>query len=282
MTDKVRRPAVAGSFYPGTPGTLSRDLEKYFSRVPEQSIPGKLLGLISPHAGYMYSGGVAAYAYKQLKGSGTKNVVVLAPSHRCRFRGASLYDRGPYQTPLGEIPVNHELAKAIRFHTDLVGFYEEAHLQEHSLEVQLPFLQHALENFFLIPILLGHSNDLEKCVAIAEAIAKAVKGENAVLVASSDLSHFHSYRKAVALDNIVADYVKAYDPEGLFRALTRNECEACGSGAIIITMLATRLLGADRADMLHYANSGDVIADRSSVVGYMAAALYNTRKKAAE
>lgn len=273
----IRQPAVAGSFYPDNPDILSRDLQKCFKQAPKQNIPGKLIGLISPHAGYIYSGSVAAHAYKQLEGSDTESVIVLAPSHRYRFKGASLYDKGSYQTPLGMIPVDQKLAAGIRARSDLIGFYENAHLDEHSLEVQLPFLQHMLGDFHLVPLLLGHPNNLEIYREIAEAIAEAIKGKKVILVASSDLSHFHPYKEAVALDNIVGDYIKAYDPEGLYRALAKGACEACGSGAIITAMFAARSLGANQATILHYANSGDVSLDQSSVVGYLAAALHRTK-----
>jgi AmmeMemoRadiSam system protein B len=272
--EEIRQPAVAGSFYPDNPDILSLDLQKCFKQVPKQVIPGELIGLISPHAGYIYSGGVAAHAYKLLEGTDIKTVIVLAPSHRYRFKGASLYDKGPYLTPLNKIPVDKELAAGILARSDVIGFYENAHLEEHSLEVQLPFLQHILGDFYLVPILLGHPNNLEIYREIAEAIAEEVKGKRVILVASSDLSHFHPYKEAVALDNIVGDYVRAYDPEGLYRALAEGACEACGSGAIITAMLAARSLGANQATILHYANSGDVSLDQSSVVGYMAAALH--------
>ncbi len=274
--DKTRQAAVAGSFYPASPGVLSGDLEKYFSQVPKQDVSGEIVGLISPHAGYMFSGGVAAYAYKQLEGAAIERVVVLAPSHRHRFQGASLYDLGPYSTPLGEIPVDGEFAKAIKAQSNLIGFYEAAHFGEHSLEVQLPFLQYILGDFHLVPILLGHPNDLEIYQEIGHAIAQLCKDKKTLLVASSDLSHFHPHKDAVALDDIVADYVKTYNPEGLYHSLMQGKCEACGSGAIITVMLAAQELGAKQASILHYANSGDVSYDRSSVVGYLAATLHQT------
>jgi AmmeMemoRadiSam system protein B len=276
--EKVKQPDLAGSWYPDNPAVLSRDLEKYFNQVPRQNISGDLVGLISPHAGYRFSGAVAAYAYKLLEGSEIKTVIVLAPSHRHPFRGASLYDKGPYLTPLGEIPVDRELAGAIKALCNLIGFHENAHHNENSLELQLPFLQHILGDFLLVPILLGHPNDLEVYQQIAQAIVEVCKDKKVILVASSDLSHFHPYKKAQDLDNIVADYVRSYDPEGLYHALTRGKCEACGSGAIITAMFAAKQLGADQATVLHYANSGDVSLDRSSVVGYMAAALYQTKQ----
>lgn len=275
--ENIRQPAVAGSFYPDNPDLLSQDLQKCFRQAPKQSIPGELIGLISPHAGYIYSGGVAAHAYKLLEGSDIETVIVLAPSHRYRFKGASLYDKGPYLTPLGMIPVDQDLAAKIHTRSDVIGFYENAHLEEHSLEVQLPFLQHVLGDFHLVPILMGHPNNLEIYREIAEAIAEEVKGKKVVIVASSDLSHFHPYNKAVTLDNLVGDYVKAYDPESLYHALAEGKCEACGSGAIISVMLAARSLGANKATILHYANSGDVSLDQSSVVGYMAAALHRIK-----
>lgn len=276
----IREPAVAGSFYPDNPGVLSRDIEKYFREVPHQDISGETVGLISPHAGYMFSGGVAAYAYKLLEGSAIERVVVLAPSHRYSFRGASLYDKGPYLTPLGEVPVDRELAGVIKAESNLFGFEKNAHRQEHSLEVQLPFLQHVLGNFQLVPILLGHSVDLDTYREIARAIADAIKGKNAVVVASSDLSHFFPYDKAKELDKMMIEYIGAFDAEGLYNYSVKqpdNSKKPCGFGAIVTTMLAARLLGANNATVLHYANSGDVPPyGHREVVGYVAAALQQT------
>ncbi len=276
--EKVKQPDLAGSWYPDNPAELSEDLEEYFNQVPSQNISGDLVGLISPHAGYRFSGPVAAYSYKLLKDGEIKTVIVLAPSHRHPFLGASLYDKGPYLTPLGQIPVDREFAGAIKAQSNLIGFHENAHHNENSLELQLPFLQHILGNFQLVPILLGHPNDLEVYQEIAQAIEDVCRDKKTLLVASSDLSHFHPYKTAEAKDKIVADYVRSYDPEGLYHALMQGKCEACGGGAIITAMLAAKQLGANQATVLHYANSGDVSFDRSSVVGYMAAALYQTKQ----
>ncbi len=279
--ENVKQPDLAGTWYPDDPISLARDLDGYLKQVPRQDIPGDLLGLISPHAGYRFSGGVAAYAYKLLEDRPIDTVIVIAPSHRYPFRGASLYDQGPHQTPLGTIPVDQELAAAIRAGSDLIGFQENAHINENSLELQLPFLQHVLGNFQLVPILLGQNTELDTFREIARAIADAIKGKKVVIVASSDLSHFFAYDKAKELDNMMTEYIRAFDAEGLFNYSVKqpdNSKKPCGFGAIVTTMLAVKLLGANQAKVLHYANSGDVPPyGHREVVGYVAAALQQTK-----
>ena len=236
-------------------------------------MPGPVVALISPHAGYIYSGQVAAHGYKLLEGKSFDTVVVIAPSHRIPFRGASVYHRGAYQIPLGIIPINEELADQLINTSELFSYVPQAHLKEHSLEVQLPFLKIVLGDFKLLPIVMG-SNDFSACNAIAETLYQTLKDQSALIVASTDLSHFHPYQQAVSLDRIVIGYVKEYDPEGLFKAINSSECEACGADPLVTTMLLAQKLGANKSELLNYANSGDVSGDKSQVVGYMSAALY--------
>jgi AmmeMemoRadiSam system protein B/AmmeMemoRadiSam system protein A len=272
----IRESVIAGSWYPGDPATLTKDIKGYLARVPEKKIDGELVALISPHAGYIYSGQVAAYSYELLEGRHYDIVVIVAPSHHARFHGASIYPRGGFRTPLGIVPIDETICDELLDKSPITNSLPEAHAQEHSLEIQLPFLQVVLKDFKLVPIVMGEQ-DLATCEELGRVIAAVIKGKNALVVASTDLSHFHPYDQAKALDKVVLDRVAAFDAQGLSRDLDQGRCEACGGGPVVAVMVAARALGADKGEVLHYANSGDVTGDRSSVVGYMAAALYKSK-----
>jgi AmmeMemoRadiSam system protein B/AmmeMemoRadiSam system protein A len=273
--DLVRESVLAGSWYPAAPEELRRQIEGFISRVPlsETTAEGRLLALISPHAGYMYSGQVAAYGYKLLERRKFQTVIVLAPSHHARFPGVSVYDRGGFRTPLGVVPLDTELITALEKRDKRIRFLPEAHTKEHALEIHLPFLQVVMPGFKLVPLVMGEQ-DLETCRWLAEAIADCVKNKPVLLVASSDLSHFHSSDEARRLDQVVLDKVSALDPQGLLQSLAGGKCEACGGGPMAAAMLAAGRLGAIRGRVLNYADSGDVTGDRTRVVGYLAAAFW--------
>ena len=234
-----------------------------------------MIAFIAPHAGYMYSGQVAAYSYKILEGKHYEVVVIVAPSHRAYFKGASVYPKGGYRTPLGIVPIAQEFTEALKQRSPLISYVPQAHTQEHSLEIQLPFLQVILKEFRLVPIVMGEQ-DFYTCEELSKAIVEVIKGKKVLLIASTDLSHFHPYAKAVELDQVVLEHVSEFDPEGLSKDLKRGRCEACGGGPTVVVMLAARALGANHGEVLKYANSGDVTGDHSSVVGYMAATLYRS------
>ncbi len=273
MKEEIRPPAVAGSFYPADPPTLSRQVREFLNRAPKEEIPGEIVALISPHAGYLYSGQVAAQAFKLIEGRSFEAVVVVAPSHRVHFQGASVYDRGGFETPLGIIPVDKELCRKIMAESEILRFLPQGHSQEHSLEVQLPFLQEALGKFSLVPIVIGDQS-FATCRKTGEAIARGVKGKNVLLVASTDLSHFHPYDRAVKIDQVLLEDIRAFDPQKLQQNLESGKGEACGGGPVIAVMIASKELGANESKVLGYRNSGDVTGDRSGVVGYTAAVLY--------
>jgi len=272
----IREPAVAGSWYPGNPETLSRDVKRYLENAKKEKVEGEITGLVSPHAGYFYSGQVAAYAYKVVEGKSFETVIVVAPSHTFYFKGVSIYDRGGYRTPLGVVPVDVDLSKKMMEKKKEIQFVPEAHLKEWSLEMQIPFLQTALRPSKLVPIVMEPNWNWETCQYLSSAIAEAVRGKHVLLVASSDLSHFHSYEKAVEMDKIVLAHVERFDPGGLYEDLRRGRCEACGGGPLITVMLAVKALGANKGKALKYLNSGDVAGDRSRVVGYGAGVFYRT------
>jgi len=269
---EIREPAVAGAFYPGTEAALRRDVEQMLSKAAPPKIEGEIIALISPHAGYVYSGLVAAHGYKLLKGKSYDDVIIVAPSHHAYFKGSSIYSKGPYRTPLGLVEVDRNLCESIMASDDLIDYYPQAHLREHSLEVQLPFLQAVLDSLKIVPIIMGDQS-YQNCVRLADAIVSNVKGRKVLLVASCDLSHYHDYESAVRLDSIVMDHVQRYDYKGLAEDVEKRRCEACGGGPMVTVMMAAQKLGAAEAVILKYANSGDVTGDKSGVVGYLSAAL---------
>jgi hypothetical protein len=274
FAEEIRESAIAGSWYPSSPAALQEQIEGFLSRVPSPRSSGGLIALISPHAGYAYSGQVAAHAYKQI-GPDQKfeTVLILAPSHRARFSGVALYDRGGFRTPFGVVPLDPKLIEDLKKRDFRIRYVPDAHTHEHSLEIQLPFLQVVLPGFKLVPLLMGEQ-DLPTCQWLAEAIVDSIRGKPVLVVASSDLSHFHDSEKARKLDQQVVDRTSAFDPEGLSRDLSSGKCEACGGGPMVTAMLVARKLGADRSQVLQYAHSGDVTGENSRVVGYMAAALW--------
>jgi AmmeMemoRadiSam system protein B/AmmeMemoRadiSam system protein A len=269
---KVREPAVAGAFYPGEEEALRSNVTSLLERAQPPALEGRLVALISPHAGYVYSGGVAAHGYSLIRGRRFDAVVIVAPSHHVFFQGSSIYTQGPYRTPLGLIEIDKELAGAIADADQSIQFRPEAHVREHSLEVQLPFLQIAVPGLKIVPIVMADQS-LENCKRLAKAITSGVGNRNVLLVASSDLSHFHPYDEAVALDQVIIEHIERYDYEALARDLNSRKAEACGGGPMITVMIAAKDLGATKAVKLKYANSGDVTGDRSGVVGYLSAAI---------
>ena len=273
-SQSVREPAVAGAFYPGTADELHEVVKEMLAEVHPAPVNGRLVALISPHAGYIYSGVVAAHGYKLIEGKTYDAVIVIAPSHHVAFRGCSIYEGTGYRTPLGVAAINTALAGRLLDGYDFITSYPMVHKREHSLEVQIPFLQAALQDFTIVPMVMGDQS-LATCKRLAEAIAEVSEGMRVLIVASTDLSHFHAYDQAVELDNIVVSRVRDFDPEGLAHDLSSGKCEACGGGPMITAMLAGKLMGADATEVLKYANSGDTSGDKSRVVGYLAAAIYD-------
>lgn len=276
----VRAPAVAGLFYPDSAAELRAEIEDCLEAAPRRELPGHILGLISPHAGYTYSGPVAAHAYAPLQGKPIRRVVVISPCHVEAFQGASIFPGRAYVTPLGGIPVDGEFARRL---VDEGGaeFSRRGHAVgsggrgEHALEVQLPFLQVVLGEFSLVPIVLGEQS-LDTCRRLGLALGR-LRDPETLIVASSDLSHYHPDAEARRLDRKVADAVAAWDYFSLHQMVELGEAEACGAGPIVAAMIAAQRWGGDRAEILHYATSGDVpLGRRDTVVGYLAAALLDT------
>jgi hypothetical protein len=250
---KVRPPAVAGMFYPSKPETLRQTVLAFLKGAGGVDMSGKIRGLVSPHAGYVYSGIVAGAGFRQIDPS-TKTVILLGPSHRVPLRGASIPDVDAYQTPLGEVPLAR-LASTLR----KLPFFDsvpEAHKMEHALEVQLPFLQVVLKGFQIVPILTNRADPK----ALAAILAPHV-GRDTLVVASSDLSHYHSYETAVSLDRICT---KAICEDKLSEV---SVCKPCGEQAIFTLMHIADIKGWD-ARLIDYKNSGDTVGNKNRVVGY--------------
>ena len=282
----VREPAVAGTFYPGTKAELSAMVNEYLAKAEIPKIGKYVRALIVPHAGYVYSGWVAAYGYKTLVGADLpagkqdiKRVVLIGNSHHEYFDGASVYPKGYYKAPLGNVEIDSDFVEKLMAKSDKITYRESADAPEHSLEVQLPFLQKVLApGWKLVPIILGNQS------GTADILINALKNlidENTLLIASSDLSHYPKYEDAKYSDNKVIQAILSGKRENLRKAIAELEKEgipnlqtcACGHDSIEVVMA---LMEGKDAKLLKYANSGDVGAgDKSQVVGYAAIAFSN-------
>lgn len=271
MTKWIRPAAVAGSWYPGTPDALAAAVDRHL-QVAAPPPSGDVVAIIAPHAGLLYSGPVAAYAYRAVAGRRFEVAVLVGPSHYVGFDGVAIYDRGAFATPLGPIPVAEPCASAIALASRVIGSHPAAHVREHSLEMQLPFLRRVLPEVPIVPLVMGYQTR-DTILALADALVAGLDGRRALLVASSDLSHYHDARTAARLDGRVIDFVTRYDEDGLLDALEEFPGHACGGGPMVSVMRAARALGARAAIALRYADSGDVSGDKDAVVGYLAAAL---------
>jgi MEMO1 family protein len=277
----IRRSAVAGSWYPDNPTRLAVELDLYLSNAAVEVPSRSPRALIAPHAGLMYSGPVAAFAYKMLSGSSYRSIVLVGPSHFVPFRGVSIWPSGQWQTPFGAIAVDTDLAHAIRMECFDVVDLPSAHGREHSLEMQLPFVAHLQPGARIVPLVMGHQTR-ETAFALGDGIVRAVRAtsangpndSNVLLIASSDLSHYENAEVAARMDAIMVDHVEALDPKGLMTTLEQEPRHACGGGPMVTVMHAARQLGASESQVLRYADSGDVSGDKSSVVGYLAAAVF--------
>ncbi len=270
-SQNLRRAAVAGSWYPGSPQPLAAALDRYLERATS-TVSGDLVALVAPHAGLVYSGPVAAHAYRLLRDRVFDVAVLVGPSHFVSFDGVSVVRSGGFETPFGVAAIDQESANGLLGATPVVREHPAAHIREHSLEMQLPFVQHLAPGLPIVPLVMGHQT-AATANALGGALAAVLAGRRALIVASTDLSHYQDAATAAALDRVVIDCVSRFDADGLQRALDREPNHACGGGPLVAVMRAARLAGARDAVILNYADSGDVSGDKSAVVGYLAAAL---------
>ena len=273
----IRRAAVAGSWYPGTAPALAAAVDAHLANAARDAdadagaAGGDLTALVAPHAGLMYSGSVAAHAYQLLRHRTFEVVVLVGPSHFVGFDGVAIGRAGGFETPFGVAPIDETCAARLLAASPIVHEHPGAHSREHSLEMQLPFLQRLAPDVTIVPVLMGYQT-AETARALGVALASAIEGRKSLLVASTDLSHYHDAAAASRLDAVVIDHVKRFDADGLQEALDRQPEHACGGGPLVAVMRAAKTLGARDAVFLNYADSGDVSGDKSSVVGYLAAA----------
>jgi AmmeMemoRadiSam system protein B len=276
----MRRPAaVAGSWYPESPGALARDVDAYVAGVERDAVPrGRLDAVIAPHAGLMFSGPVGAYSYAAAAAAGPYDAAVLVgPSHFVAFDGVAVYPSGAFECPLGAAMIDEPLAAELEALSPIVQSLPSAHRREHSLEMQLPFIRRLLPETRIVPLLMGYQT-ADTIHALAEALAGAGAGRRVLLVASTDLSHYFGAPKAEALDARVRACVASFDPARLLAIFEeypegeRGRFVACGGGPAIAVMLAARARGAREGRVLKYMHSGQISGDHSGVVGYLAGA----------
>ena len=276
---KIRRPCQAGAFYEGTAESLKRQIENCFlhdfgpGKIPEvaKAGPRNIIGLVCPHAGYMFSGPVAAHAYYQLALDGKPDVVVFfGPNHTGYGSALAVMDEGFWRTPLGDVEVDGETAKQIVHESRIVDVDESAHRLEHSIEVQLPFLQYLYGSQFKIVPICFLMQDLSSAMDVGKAVAKVLVGKNAVIIASSDMTHYEPQERAAKKDRLALEAVEAMDETKFYSTIEAHNISACGYGPISALIVAAKVLGAKEAKVLCYKTSGDIIGDYSSVVGYAA------------
>ncbi len=285
--DEVRDPVVAGGFYPADPEVLAKEVDKALAEAAPPPIEGRLVALVVPHAGYRYSAGTAAYAYKLIQGASYDTVFVLGVSHRYPLEGVSVYAGKAWKTPLGEVPVDGDMVRSLLACDSLFKFVPEAHQQEHSVEVQIPFLQRCLKGFKIVPMVMS-TDSPESIERVGRAIGRLSRGKNVLLVASTDMTHYPSYDDSNRIDNQALQAVKTLDVLKIHGTVDRLEldpglnppqgCVFCGKGGLLSIVTAAKYLAADKAFILHHSNSGDTpdVGDKSRVVGYGAIAITAT------
>ena len=277
---KRRLPAQAGTFYPDTEGALRTQIQQSFlhplgpGAIP--TIPGtrnqNLLGLIVPHAGYRYSGPVAAHSYYRLASAGIfESIIILGPNHTGIGSGVSTMTEGEWSTPLGDVPIDTDLAQEIVDSSDLVDVEDEAHRNEHSIEVQLPFLQFIYpRRFKFVPICMM-LQDLQTSIEVGEAIAKAAENHRAIVLASSDWTHYEPQEQAQSKDEQAIEEALQMNEKKFQEIIEERSVSACGYGPVTAMIHAAKLRGAKSGNLLSYQTSGDVTGNKSAVVGYAAA-----------
>ncbi len=276
---RVRRPCVAGAFYPADPDNLRRAIEDCFKhrlgpgRLPEpKSVERSIISVVCPHAGYMYSGPVAAHSYYHLAvETKPRSVVVIGPNHTGLGSPVAMMSRGAWETPLGEVEIDEGLADAIFKASDLIDIDEWAHVREHSIEVQLPFLQYIFGSDVRFVPLCMRFQDLDSSMEVGRAVAEAVRGTDTVVVASTDLTHQEPQDSANRKDRMVIDSILSMDEAALQKRVRANRISMCGYGPVSAVIIASKMLDAARAELLAYHTSGDVTGEYSAVVGYAAA-----------
>jgi len=286
---KKRAPAVAGSFYPANKDGLSTLIDRFLENVKTTQVKEDIVAMVAPHAGYTYSGQVAAYGYKELIGENFDTIILIGNGHKEAFDGISVYKHGVWQTPLGDVQIDSDLAEKLIKSNPRIMFRGSAHNYDHILEVQLPFLQKTLKNFKIVPIVFGNQNK-DDYKFLAKAILDNIKGKKVLIIASSDLSHYPSYEDSKAADSKTIEGILSGDVAKLednISALTKQYIPnavtfACGDDAIKTAMLVAKGLGATDIKLLGRANSGDVTGGKYHIVGYASIGFFKPLNKGVE
>lgn len=262
----LRSPAVAGQFYPGNETSLIKTLDALIPEI-QPAVKTEALAVVAPHAGYIYSGGVAGETIGQVRVP--ESVIILGPNHTGHGAPIALMDHGSWAMPMGEVPINKELTAQILVNSSLIKVDDTAHRFEHSLEVQVPFLQYLQKNLSIAPIVVSHVS-YETCVAVGQGLAAAVRsyGKPVLMVSSTDMSHYESRQEASAKDSLALDRIKALDAKGLYDTVIDRRISMCGFMPTTVTIIAALALGAKKAALVRYTDSGETSGDTSQVVGY--------------
>jgi AmmeMemoRadiSam system protein B len=272
----IRPSPLAGRWYPADPRQLAESVDSYIRNAPLPDIKGKIIALVSPHAGHLYSGPVAGYAFHALEGAQPGLVIILSPFHQYHPGALLTSGHDAYQTPLGTIPVDRDSISLVNSRLQKstgVAVTEIRNDGEHAVEILLPFFQRVLPGGFRLLPLMIRQQDPALMRALAEILAEILKTKNALLAASTDLSHFHPAWEARQLDQTIIHFIENLDPEGLYQASLKGTGSACGLGALSAVIWAAKAADSVTARVLNYANSGDITGDNSSVVGYTSAVL---------
>lgn len=274
MATAIRPPAVAGRFYPADAQPLRAEIEGYIAPPVNDAEPKiSALGCVVPHAGYMYSGHVAGAVYRRLELP--RSVIILCPNHTGMGEPLAIMSHGAWHTPLGDAPIAEGLAADLMTRMPLLSEDEEAHRSEHSLEVQLPFLQVLAPDFEFVPIAVGTSNfEVLSALGVAIANVLAKRNERVLIIASSDMNHYESDAVTRVKDRRAIDQLLALDPRGLYDTVRNENISMCGYGPAVVMLTAVKKMGGRRADLIRYATSGDVSGDKNMVVGYAGIAIW--------
>jgi MEMO1 family protein len=278
--EEVQPSSLDGAFYSRDKAVLENMISGFIEAADLENIPGDIMAIISPHAGYQYSGAVAGYGFRALKGKEFKTVIVVASSHRHYFKGIAVLDKDAYATPLGKAPIDRELTKKLLFYDEMINYYPRPFFNENSTETQIPFIQYALPEAKIVVVLIGDPS-YETCLLLGDALYDTIgEREDIIIVSSTDMSHFSDDKRARSVDKDVIKEIEKFDPKRLFEYLSimENKDRPCGTSALVSTLIAAEKLGADKIDTLKYATSADISGDHFSVVGYMSAVVYRSQK----
>jgi AmmeMemoRadiSam system protein B/AmmeMemoRadiSam system protein A len=270
----VREPVVSGAFYPSNPEKLASMVQKYMDEVPAKKLSYDPFILIAPHAGYIYSGPIAAHAYKEVEGVEYDTVVIIAFSHHAYYPGISIFNGDAYRTPLGDVPIDKEIVNELMKKNDLFTYYPPAHVREHSLEVHLPFLQKTIPDLKIVPLVMCDMSE-QSARRLVDALYPILDSKKTLIVVSSDLSHYEPYSKAQKKDAQTIELISSLSLKQCVEGIKGEKLDACGKGPLLAAVMLAHRKGALDVNVLKYANSGDTAGDKSRVVGYVSIAIGN-------